>query len=616
MRSKFRIVLAAAVTAALMAGVALVNVAPTSASSVIKNKVLAHQLAVEMGQAKPYPHEQWVSGGVMDSVYQAAGIYDARLAGLRNGPAGRHVQTPPTQGTQGCHNVYGPGPSRSGVLNVRANQDCGLRRQAEEVVAINPTNPKNLVAGQNDSRVGYNQCGFDYSFDGGVTWGDQLPPFTQYVFPNGHNLDFCSDPGATFDSKGNAYIVGIGLSLDGLDSALLIAKSNAPNGGAFFHSTVPDPFQEYRDVPLGVAASDESETIANDKELLVADASNKSPKKDNVYVTWTRFNFDTGQGVGADSPIYFSQSTDGGATWSTGIEISGSSQTYCTVGSGEQNPNACDQDQGSDPIVGKDGTVYVGFGNGNVPGAGMGQHLVVSCPPTKDCSDPASWTAPGKAGDDFGLQPVSSGTDQTSGCPNGRQCLPPNGYRMDDFVEGSISVTAAGTLFFVWADGRNIGENCQGIYQNAQPPCNNDVFYSYSMDGGKTFSSTYNLTADPTKFGDSAQWMPWGAVTPDGQTLWVAFYDRHHRNCEFSGCNDITLLKVTNAATSEPTVVPQRITTSSMPNLVVANNPVQAGFLGDYMWVAVAGNGSAPYIVWADTRGLGGAVEEDLYFAR
>jgi hypothetical protein len=32
-------------------------------------------------------------------------------------------------------------------------------------------------------------------------------------------------------------------------------------------------------------------------------------------------------GVGANSPIYFSQSTDGGITWSAGIEISGASAT-------------------------------------------------------------------------------------------------------------------------------------------------------------------------------------------------------------------------------------------------------------------------------------------------
>jgi len=52
-----------------------------------------------------------------------------------------------------------------------------------------------------------------------------------------------------------------------------------------------------------------------------------------------------------------------------------------------------------------------------------------------------------------------------------------------------------------------------------------------------------------------------------------------------------------------------------MPNLVPANNPLQAGFLGDYMWVAVDNSGGAN-IVWADTRGLNGAVEEDIYFAR
>jgi hypothetical protein len=52
-----------------------------------------------------------------------------------------------------------------------------------------------------------------------------------------------------------------------------------------------------------------------------------------------------------------------------------------------------------------------------------------------------------------------------------------------------------------------------------------------------------------------------------------------------------------------------------MPNLVTANNPLEAGFLGDYMWVAVDGNGN-PHVVWADTRGRNGTVEEDIYYAR
>ena len=46
-----------------------------------------------------------------------------------------------------------------------------------------------------------------------------------------------------------------------------------------------------------------------------------------------------------------------------------------------------------------------------------------------------------------------------------------------------------------------------------------------------------------------------------------------------------------------------------------ANNPPQAGFLGDYMWVTTDRHGR-PYVVWSDTRGLNGAVEEDVYFAK
>jgi hypothetical protein len=47
-----------------------------------------------------------------------------------------------------------------------------------------------------------------------------------------------------------------------------------------------------------------------------------------------------------------------------------------------------------------------------------------------------------------------------------------------------------------------------------------------------------------------------------------------------------------------------------------ATNPVQAGFLGDYMWVDTDSHGDA-HIVWADTRPIRGtAPEEDVYYAQ
>jgi hypothetical protein len=104
-------------------------------------------------------------------------------------------------------------------------------------------------------------------------------------------------------------------------------------------------------------------------------------------------------------------------------------------------------------------------------------------------------------------------------------------------------------------------------------------------------------------------------VTKDGSRLWVAYYDRHYGNCETTGCNDITAAEITNPASASPSYAYQRVTTASMPNLTPANNPLQAGFLGDYMWVDTDSHNNA-HIVWADTRPIRGtAPEEDVYYA-
>jgi hypothetical protein len=576
------------------------------------NNVLSKAIEVDQGLVQQDPHQENVSGGVVNAALDFTGALDKRAAGGKGkGPKG----PPSSHGTQGCQNVFHGGGAPD---NVRVNQDCSLRRQAEEVVAVDPNDPNHLIAGQNDSRVGFNKCGYDWSFDGGKTWGDQLPPFYQFVMADGHTADACSDPTATFDSKGNVYVAGVLFDVGSAASAFVVAKSNADVGGTYYHTPASGPWQEYSDTPLGVVASDNDPNIFNDKEFIVADSSPRSPKADNVYATWTRFDTsDCGGNTACHSPIYFSQSTDGGATWSPGIEISGSSAAVCGVFSGETDPNACDQDQGSDPIVGSDGTIYVAFGNGNTPTLGLNQHLMVKCPASADCSNPASWTAPSKIGDDFGTQPI--GPDPATGCPGGRQCLPPNGYRLDDFIEGSIAVDNSGTLYAAWADFRNGGSSCSwahahnGSAATATPPCNNDVFYAYSTDGGATWSDTIDVTP-AAAIGPSAQWMPWSAVSPDGKNYYVAYYDRSYGDCETTGCNDITLATISKAASGSPKIKYKRITTSSMPNLVVANNPVEAGFLGDYMWVSTDSHGK-PQIAWADTRGLGGAVEEDIYTA-
>lgn len=609
MRRRYRLLLSSLMVPALAATAILSIQAPSSGRGVIKSKVWQRALDVELGKVKANPKLAKLSSGVMYAILQVSGVLDRRARdAAKSGSAPTVISSP---GTRGCSRTF----TNGSATNTRVNQDCSLRRQAEETIAVNPTNPQNMIAGQNDSRAGYNQCGFDWTFDGGKTWGDQLPPFHQTILADGRIGDFCSDPTAVFDTEGDAYIAGLELSLDGTESAIVVAKSNAGIGGAFYHS--PDSslgaFQTFADTPMGVVVDtfDPNGCIANDKELMSVDNTEGS-KGDTLYMTWSRFNFCTGQGIGADSPIYFSQSTDEGLTWTDGIEISGSNATYCTVFSGESDPNACDQDQGSDPIVGPDGTIYVSFNNGNTPTLGINQQLVVSCPASADCSQKSSWTAPSKIADDYAIQPTASVPDPVTGCPGGRQCLPPNGYRMNDY--GSISADGRGNLYFVWSDGRNLAANCQGDYAVATPPCDNDVFYSYSTDGGSTWSPATDVTP-ATSLGHTSQWQAWGSAAPNGRNLYAAFYDRSYGSCEGSGCNDITLATIAGPRSPGPVITYRRVTTASMPNLVVANSPYQAGFLGDYLWVSTPSNGN-PYIVWADTRGHGGAVEEDVYFSR
>src|SRR6266403_3528410 len=424
------------------------------------NEILAHALDIESGRVAPRPNEPRLSSGAMYTLLGASGAL-AKRANANIGAPVAPLDFSGIQTTHGCSNVFSSGAR----TNTRVNQDCSLRRQAEEVLAINPTNPDNMIAGQNDSRIGFNHCGYDFSMDGGRTWGDMLPPFFQYILKDGHTADACSDPTATFDAAGNAYVGGVLFDLNSAASAFIAMKSNAGINGAFFHSPAAGPFQVFSDSPAGVIASDNDPNVAHDKEFIVADSQPRSTKQNNVYATWTRFAV-TGAGVGGDSPIYFSQSTDGGATWSKGIEISGASAAHCTAFSGETSASACDQDQGSDPIVGPDGTVYVTFGNGNTPTPGVNQVMIVSCAPANDCSQSASWKAPVKVADLFDFQPV---------CSSNRQCLPPNAYRLDDFVTISGAVDDSGRLYVTWSDFRNGGGSCRtGDAATSTPPCDND----------------------------------------------------------------------------------------------------------------------------------------------
>jgi hypothetical protein len=310
-------------------------------------------------------------------------------------------------------------------------------------------------------------------------------------------------------------------------------------------------------------------------------------------------------GIREVNPIMFSESEDGGVTWSAPVEASGENPDVC--------PTECAHDQGAHPIVGPDGTIYIVFASYDVPGGGE-QILFVKCPDDEDCTEEEAWTEPERVAKVYNNQP--SGPN-TAGCPAGLGCLPPNGYRIAADTSISVALGPDENVFVTWADFRNnTNPECTGLADTATPPCDNDVFYAVSTDGGESWSDERSVTprSNP-RFGETAQWQPWSTVAPNGH-LWIGFYDRSFGTCETTGCNDITAAEIANPASDTPDYQYFRVTTASMPALGAAENPIEAGYLGDHMWIATDAENRA-HVVWADTRQrAGNAPEEDVFSAQ
>ena len=106
-----------------------------------QNNVLSEAIAVEQGAVERDPHQAVVSGGVVNTALDFTNAFEQRAD--RTGKKGHDRKDKSFKGTQGCQNVF-----KGHVDNVRVNQDCSLRRQAEEVVAVDPNNPDHLSLGR------------------------------------------------------------------------------------------------------------------------------------------------------------------------------------------------------------------------------------------------------------------------------------------------------------------------------------------------------------------------------------------------------------------------------------------------------------------------------------
>lgn len=501
--------------------------------------------------------------------------------------------------------------------NNRVNQDCTYRRQAEVEQVYNPADPNNLVAGQNDSRVGFNQCGIDFSTNNGKNYGDLLPPFRQKLNnpagqepnatdPNRHTIqggpgtfhtyDAGSDPALAMDSHGRSFFSCVAFDINTLASGLYTTMSPIGAEGSFYYNWTGRPF---------TVAEDNSPAVFHDKNFIAADIYPASPNRDNVYTTWTVFRFDEVTGQYQQSPIFGSMSTDHGIHWSTPEDISGSSDALCFFGNALDptlGEHKCDFDQGSDPVVLPNGDLEVVFNNGNTPaGNPNGQQLAVHCHPT---GNSATGTAhlncaePSKVGND-----IITGEPQ---CDFGRgpeECIPGAYIRTNDYPRILTENTQNNHLYATWQDYRN-GEF--------------DIQLSVSTDGGLTWQEAGTVNPDrgldhyfpaidqsPTngdRIGDSyyrTERIPGENTTPPGGFLTC----NENQGGDPTACNAGTGLGNSDYVLAGGTFTQTPYDFKVVSPVFPPPDGIQTGFNGDYSGLVI-NKGVDAHPIWSDTRNV------------
>jgi len=167
----------------------------------------------------------------------------------------------------------------------------------EPAIAVNPTNPQQVVA------VFQDNAHSAYSQDAGHSW-----KVAEGVDPKNYRVS--GDVSVAFDNQGHAFICYI--AFDKLGTFNYWAHG-ATRNGIFVRRSI-DGGKTWEADHIPVAEQPAAAGIPfEDKPYIVADNS-KSRYAGNLYIGWTRWRL-------TDSQMVLSRSTDDGKTWSQPIEI-------------------------------------------------------------------------------------------------------------------------------------------------------------------------------------------------------------------------------------------------------------------------------------------------------
>lgn len=498
--------------------------------------------------------------------------------------------------------------------NVKVNQDCQTvsdvdlngraQAQNETWVAVNPRNPRQLVASYNDYRRGDGTCGVSYSRDGGRRWADTTTPngFVRGTAYNGTAREYMQGSGDTavaFDSRGNLYLLcmqfkrGTAVTTDPDQSSGFYVYRSTGTGGASFNFP-GRPVTEHDDT---AGTGD----FLLDKPLMTVDPNASSPYRDRVYVSWTTYDSD------GTAYIYMAHSSDFGEHFSAPVLVS-SDSSLCGDAMGVPTPRGrCNSNQFSQPVVAPDGTVHVVWANYNTENSGSDNRFQILAARSSDGG--ATFTSPVKAGDFYDLPDCD--TYQGEGANPGRNCVVEKGasknsiFRAANYPYAAVDPGDSKRVVVTYGSyiNRNSNEkkNCTpagfttglgSLYTGVKDGgCNNDIVVSTSANGGASFDGTKTdvrkmPVVSTGRQATTDQYWQGMTYSPSGRLV-VAYYDRQYGADNTTGASDISVTAGRRAT---------RATSSSMP----APTQFNGQFYGDYMQVAATR--TTAYPVWADTR--------------
>ena len=456
------------------------------------------------------------------------------------------------------------------------NTDCEHNVPHNETsIAVNPTNPNNILGGANDYQLAVNPGGHvsetllsraHVSFDGGQTW-------TEYPVNSNSAYQASGDPSVAFDASGHAYYGTLGFRFVGPTNAQNpdVLVSNSPDGGKTWNTSI---------IARG-SGNEGSVGDFLDKEYVAAWGDG------NAIVTYGLFR-DAQKGATVSARIYASVTHDGGATWSTPTLISGS----------------LDEAFVSTPVVTADGRVFVSFLNTGDLSTGRDTVEVVEVSPA---------TGERIAGPFDVALAIDGSTDYPLAF--GRQTYQDSTFRT--WAAGNITAdpTNPAHLATVWSDMRNSVTPAPSDPYAAVT--NSDVIVSQSTDYGRTWSAPTAIALA----GD--QFMPWAAFDASG-TLRIGTFDRSDDPANhLYGYSLLTQTgptsysrSVVSTQSSDPTKDDRWFSGTTLD----AAFPHPSSFIGDYSNIAVVPGTTHTVAYWTDMReqacftGRCGSAE-DAYFA-